>query len=92
MSRTTVIIIVGLVLLVLFLAAGYLVKAIGVRRAMEDFLLVWFALAAGNLAIGVFEAGYGFGEELPIFLLIFAIPGVPAFAVWLWATRRSRTT
>lgn len=92
MSRTTVIIIVGLVLLVLFLAAGYLVKAIGVRRAMEDFLLVWFALAAGNLAIGVFEAGYGFGEELPIFLLILAVPGVPALAVLLWATRRRQTT
>lgn len=84
MSRTAVIIIVGVVLLALFLGAGYLVKAIGVRRAMEDFLLVWFALAAGNLAIGVFEAGYGFAEELPIFLLIFAVPGLPATAIRIW--------
>lgn len=90
MSRTTVIIIVGLVLVAVFLAAGYLVKAIGLRRAMEDFLLVWFALAAGNMAIGVFEAGYGVGEELPIFLLIFAIPAIPAVAAWLWQTRRNR--
>lgn len=87
MSRTTVIIIVGLVLLALFLAVGALVRGVGVRRAMEDFLLVWFALAAGNLAVGVFEEGYGFGEELPIFLLIFAVPGVPALFV-RWRTAR----
>lgn len=88
MSRTAVIIIVGVVLLVLFLAVGSLVRTVGVRRAMEDFLLVWFALAAGNLAVGVFEAGYGFAEELPIFLLIFAVPGVPAIAVRMLAARR----
>jgi hypothetical protein len=87
MSRTTVIIIVGLALLVLFLVVGATVRAVGIRRAMEDFLLVWFALAAGNLAVGVFEAGYGFGEELPIFLLVFAVPAVPAIAVRLWIAR-----
>lgn len=89
MSRTTVIIIVGLVLLVAFLVVGRLAKAVGLRRALEDFLLVWFALAAGNLAVGVLEAGYTFGEELPIFLLIFAIPGVPAVAIRLWVGRRA---
>lgn len=89
MSRTTVIIIVGLVLLALFLAVGHLVKDIGLRRATEDFLLVWFALAAGNLAIGVLEAGYGLAEELPIFLLIFAVPGVPAIVVRLRVARRT---
>lgn len=87
MSRTTVIIIVGLVLLVAALVVGYLWKAAGLRRAMEDFVLVWFAVAAFNLAVGVFEAGYGFGEELPIFLLIFAIPALPAIAIRLYAAR-----
>lgn len=81
MSRTTVIIIAGLVLFLLFLAAGYLWKAVGLQRAMEDFVLVWFAVAAFNMAVGVFEEGYGFGEELPIFLLIFAVPALPAVAV-----------
>ncbi|GAB3490975.1 hypothetical protein [Amycolatopsis cihanbeyliensis] len=89
MSRTLVIIIVGLALAVVFLLAGLLVRPLGVKRAAEDFLLVWFALAAGNLAIGVFEAGYSFAEELPIFLLIFAVPGVPGFAVWLLARNRA---
>lgn len=89
MSRTTVIIMVGLVLLVVFLAVGHFVTAVGLRRAVEDFLLVWFALAAGNLAVGVLEAGYTLAEELPIFLLIFAVPGVPAIAFRLWVARRT---
>lgn len=90
MSRTTVIIIAGLVLLLGFLIVGYLVKTVGLRRAMEDFVLVWFAVAAFNLTVGVLEAGYSFGEELPIFLLIFAVPAVPAIAVRLYAARSSR--
>lgn len=89
MSRTVVIIIAGLVLVALFLLVGYLVKSIGLQRAAEDFLLVWFAIAVFNLAVGVFEAGYSFGAELPIFLLIFAVPAVFAFAAWLYARRRA---
>lgn len=87
MSRTTVIIIAGLVLLLAFLVVGYLWKAVGLRRATEDFVLVWFAVAVFNMAVGVLEAGYSFGEELPIFLLIFAVPAVPAIAVRLYLTR-----
>jgi hypothetical protein len=87
MSRTTVIIIAGLVLLLVAVAVGFSWKAVGLRRAMEDFVLVWFAIAAFNLAVGVLEAGYGFGEELPIFLLIFAVPAVPAIAVRFFAAR-----
>lgn len=87
MSRTATIIIAGLVLLGVFLVVGFLWKAVGLRRAMEDFVLVWFALAVFNLTVGVFEAGYGFGEELPIFLMIFGIPAVPAIAVRLYAAR-----
>lgn len=89
MSRTAVIILVGLVLLALFLAVGALVRAIGVRRALQDFLLVWFALAAGNMVVGVVEAGYSLAEELPIFLLILAIPGIPAAAALVWTVRRA---
>lgn len=89
MSRTVVIIIVGLVLLGLFLAVGYLVKSVGVKRATEDFVLVWFPLAAGNMAIGIFEAGYSFAEELPIFLFIFAVPAVFAVGAWFLVRRRA---
>ncbi|MQA61980.1 MAG: hypothetical protein GEU86_10865 [Actinophytocola sp.] len=87
MSRTAVIIIAGLVLFVAFLVVGYLWQTVGVRRAMEDFVLVWFALAVFNMAIGVLEAGYTVGEELPVLLLIFAVPAVPALGVRLYAAR-----
>ncbi|RZQ63031.1 hypothetical protein [Amycolatopsis suaedae] len=89
MSRTTVIIIAGLVLVVVFLAVGALVRAIGLKRAAEDFLLVWLAIALFNMAVGVFEAGYTVAEELPVLGLIFAVPGVVAFAAWLYARRRA---
>lgn len=90
MSRTSVIIIVGVVLVALFLLVGYLVKTIGLKRSAEDFVLVWFAVAAFNLAVGVYDAGYTFLEELPIFLLIFLVPSVIAVAAWLLAHRSAR--
>jgi hypothetical protein len=46
------------------------------------FIPIWFCLSALNLWIGVKQAGYSFDEELPIFLLIFAIPA--SIAAFLW--------
>jgi hypothetical protein len=37
--------------------------------------------AALNMWMGVSKAGYSFGEELPIFLLIFLLPSLVALAV-----------
>lgn len=91
MSRTTVIIIAGLVLLLVFVVVGSVWRAVGLRRAMEDFVLVWFAVAVFNMTVGIVEEGYTVSEELPIFLLIFAVPAVPAIAVRLRATRTAQT-
>jgi len=45
--------------------------------------LTWFCLSLLNLWIGVKQAGYSIGRELPIFLLIFTIPaGIAAFLWW----------
>ncbi|EIX9516938.1 hypothetical protein ML093_005089 [Klebsiella pneumoniae] len=44
------------------------------------FALLWFGLASANMALGIIRAGYGFAEDLPIFLLIFA----PPVAVIFW--------
>jgi hypothetical protein len=46
------------------------------------FIPIWFCLSALNLWIGVRQAGYSIGEELPIFLLIFAIPASIAALLW----------
>jgi len=47
------------------------------------FAVVWFVLAAANMWVGVSKAGYSFGEELPVFLLIFLAPvAVAVFVKW----------
>lgn len=44
------------------------------RIAVGAFAVIWLAASALNLWAGVAKAGYSLGEELPIFLLIFAAP------------------
>ena len=88
--RTLVIIIGGLVLLGCSLLAGRYVGdgAPGtIIVAAKAFLVVWFFLALYNLWMGVSGAGYSFAEELPIFLVIYAIPAVIASLVW-WKLAR----
>jgi len=48
----------------------------------QIFIALWFVAAAVNLWLGVSRAGYTVMEELPIFLLIFALPA--AAAGWVW--------
>jgi hypothetical protein len=51
---------------------------LGASGTIALFLVVWLALAAGNLYLGVTQAGYSVREELPIFLLIFLVPAAAA--------------
>jgi hypothetical protein len=47
------------------------------------FVALWLAISAANMWAGVAKAGYSLTEELPIFLLIFAVPAVVAiFLKW----------
>ena len=46
------------------------------------FVLVWLAVAALNMWMGVARAGYSVAEEFPIFLVIFAIPAAVALVIW----------
>ena len=53
------------------------------RMATIVFTALWFVIAAANMWVGVVKAGYSFAEELPIFLLIFALPvAVAVFVKW----------
>jgi hypothetical protein len=45
------------------------------------FLVVWLAIAAANMWVGVAKAGYSVSVELPIFALIFAVPAAAAVLV-----------
>ena len=50
--------------------------------AAKWFIAAWLLVALANLWLGVSRAGYSFGEELPIFLAIFAVPAAAAALVW----------
>jgi len=77
--RTLIIIGLGFALLGLCLGAGWLAGgAVKLKWGALIFIGLWFIAAAVNLYIGVSRAGYTFMEELPIFLLIFAVPSIVA--------------
>ncbi|WP_078325040.1 hypothetical protein [Mycobacteroides salmoniphilum] len=91
MSRTAIIIIVGVIAALAFLAVGALVKRIGVQTAVTHFLVAWAGVAVFNMGVGVFEAGYGAAEELPVLLAVFGVPAAVAGIGWLGARRLSRS-
>ena len=75
----------GFVLLVVFLLAGRLLgdgSSEALAVAAKWFIPAWFVGAGINMAVGVIKAGYSVAEELPIFLLVFAVPAVVAGLVW----------
>ena len=53
-----------------------------VAKAALAFLPLWLIGAGINMWIGVAKAGYSVKDELPIFLVIFAVPAVVALVVW----------
>ena len=62
--------------------------ASGLALAAKIFVPAWFLLACANLWIGVAKAGYTMREELPILLLVFAVPAAVAGVV-AWHLSRS---
>lgn len=83
MSHTIIVILGGLVLLALtFAFAGR--RGLALHRAMPVFAVLWACAAGINLWVGVAHAGYSVAEELPIFLVVFAVPTAIG---WLIARR-----
>ncbi|MGQ7847686.1 hypothetical protein ACUNV4_24550 [Granulosicoccus sp. 3-233] len=79
----------GFVLLAIFCGIGWFrAREAGLGRAVQLFIPVWFVAALVNMAVGVLGAGYTVMEELPILLVIFAIP---AEVAWLLGRRFERT-
>jgi len=81
--RTVIIIAIGFAVLAAFV---FLPRMAGrpewSAAGAKLFIALWLAAALANLWIGVSRAGYTVLEELPIFLLIFAVPS--AFAAYVW--------
>lgn len=78
----------------LFLASGFLLLAAflilarlfsphypsAAAWATTAFLVLWLVVTGVNMWVGVSKAGYSVGEELPILLLLFALPAAAAIA------------
>jgi hypothetical protein len=82
--RTAIIIAGGFVLLAIFLFAGRLFGRPGPQTMVlgaKVFIPIWLAAALVNLWLGT-KVGYTVMEELPIFLVIFALPAAAAVFVW----------
>lgn len=82
--RTAIFIGCGLLLLAAFAWAGWWLGSgpRGAATAAKLFIPFWFAAALINMWLGVSRAGYSVAEELPIFLVIFLIPGAAAVFAW----------
>jgi len=78
--HTIMVVLGGFLLLGACLLAGRLMKTMAIAALI--FIPIWFGAALINLWIGVSRAGYSVAEELPIFLMVFAIPAVVALFIW----------
>jgi hypothetical protein len=79
--RTLLFFLVGLLLLAACLLLGRLFSATypgATYAATITFISLWLGISAFNLWVGVSKAGYTLADELPIFLLIFAVPAAAA--------------
>jgi hypothetical protein len=82
--HTLKVIALGLAALGVFLVAGRLLGG-APRQAMalaaRIFVPVWLVAATVNLWLGVSRAGYSVADELPVFLVVFAVPAAVALVV-----------
>jgi len=76
--RTALFLVAGLLLLGAALLLGKLFSSQypgATFVATVAYVALWFIVAGANMWVGVARAGYSVTEELPIFLLIFGVPG-----------------
>ncbi len=73
----------GILLLGVFLLFGKLwgTDTSTIAAGATLFLPAWLALAVANMWVGVTKAGYTLAQELPILLVVFAVPAAIALAV-----------
>lgn len=81
--RTALFLLAGCLLMAasLLLARLFGTEIPGARLWLPALAIVcWLGLTGFNMWVGVTHAGYSVRDELPIFLLLFAVPSI---AVWL---------
>ncbi len=80
----------GIALLGIFCLFGKLwgADAAGIALAAKLFIPVWLVVALVNMWVGVTRAGYTVAQELPILLIVVAVPAAIAVIV-AWQLARS---
>lgn len=79
--RTILFLVAGLLLLAAILLLAKLFSPNypdAMRWATIGYVALWLIIAGVNMWVGVAKAGYPVADELPIFLLIFAVPAAIA--------------
>ena len=82
--RTLLFLVAGLLLLASCLVLAKLFSSNypdAFRVATIAFVVLWLVITAANMWVGVTKAGYSVAEELPIFLMLFAVPAVIAIVL-----------
>ncbi len=87
MAHTIKVIAAGFGLLGLCLVLGAWLGSpspgVGLATAAKVFIPLWLIGAGFNMWLGVTKAGYSVAEEIPYFLLVFAVPAaVAVFLAW----------
>lgn len=70
---------------VLLLCGQLLARYTGIvsqTQAALYFVPLWLLITANDMWAGVPAAGYSLTMELPVFLLVFAVPALLALALW----------
>jgi hypothetical protein len=77
--RTAMFIAFGVVLMGLFLGVGKAFFREKLWFIFASSCVIWVAIAATNMWVGVVQAGYSVMEELPIFVVISAVPVIVGY-------------
>lgn len=81
--RTLLFIVGGLFVYFMLLLTTNRSDKLAIARISLLFVVGWFIVAVGNLVYAVTQSGSSVTEELPIALLIFVPPAIPAAVLWL---------
>jgi len=75
----------GLLLLGVFLLVGRWIgggASSALASAARYFIPIWLVAAVVNLWVGVARGGYPVADEVPFFLVVFAVPASAAGLLW----------
>jgi hypothetical membrane protein len=70
----------GLVLLGAFILAAVMLKR-SIADGARAFIWPWLAISLANMLVGVYWAGYSWGVEIPVLVIVFAVPTAAAWYV-----------